>query len=361
MKKSFFLPLLFSICTFSLHAVDFYGVEVSTSPKNIYVGQIFQLNLSVIASQNVNVDPQILNDLPSSFELFPKQQNALSSRIGPNQRQEFVHTFSYYACATNAFSRDKLLSSCVVSVTTPINSFFGRSWQTTTRSIPAHWDPISIQELPTQNRPLDFSGAIGSFSLDLKLEPSTLSAGDIATLSLSLTGTGNLGNATPSLPLLPPNLFRSYSPKSSESGSLPQKSVTLDAKIVPLSTQAVEIASASFSFFDPASGTYKTAHSKPIHISFCEKVSQNTPAIRTLELSTSPLNYASTPTNSPSSFRQLYLTPSTSSLPTHEIQSDTPFTILEQNSDGTWIRIQIKNTPHTGWLPTQNNPPTPPL
>src|SRR6185503_13316275 len=60
-------------------------------------------------------------------------------------------------------------------------------------------DPITLNvlPLPEPGKPPTFSGAVGSFTMQVDAGPTQLTAGDPVTLRIHLTGSGNLSDATP--------------------------------------------------------------------------------------------------------------------------------------------------------------------
>src|SRR5690606_28634950 len=51
---------------------------------------------------------------------------------------------------------------------------------------------IQVKELPAQNRPATFTGAVGNFDIKTFLDKSNLSTDDVATFQIRLSGAGNL-------------------------------------------------------------------------------------------------------------------------------------------------------------------------
>jgi hypothetical protein len=52
-------------------------------------------------------------------------------------------------------------------------------------------DAESVLPLPSANRPVDFSGALGQFTIAAEASPDHVTAGDPITLRLTVTGEGN--------------------------------------------------------------------------------------------------------------------------------------------------------------------------
>ena len=53
---------------------------------------------------------------------------------------------------------------------------------------------LTVIPLPTTGRPAGFSGLVGSFEIESRLEPTTIKAGESATLTVRLKGRGNVNN-----------------------------------------------------------------------------------------------------------------------------------------------------------------------
>ena len=57
---------------------------------------------------------------------------------------------------------------------------------------------LKVLPLPSAGKPADFSGLVGSFEIESKLDPATIKAGESATLTVTLSGRGNV-NSIPDL------------------------------------------------------------------------------------------------------------------------------------------------------------------
>lgn len=117
-------------------------------------------------------------------------------------------------------------------------------------------DPITLTvlSLPEQGKPDEFSGAVGDFTLDVSVSPREVDVGDPITVTSVVRGTGNLDGATP--PTIAPNdALRVYPVQTSrddESGAR-----TFEQAIVPLRDGPLLLDGPAFSYFDPATRTYR--------------------------------------------------------------------------------------------------------
>lgn len=128
---------------------------------------------------------------------------------------------------------------------------------------------INVRALPESGKPVDFSGAVGQF--DFKVNPSktTLKNGESLDLTLSVIGKGNLKLFSLPKPVVPTAL-EMYDPVHEENVSTPLTGmtgrITDKYTIIPQYKGSYQIKPLSFSYFDLASGRYKTITSQPITI-----------------------------------------------------------------------------------------------
>ncbi len=126
---------------------------------------------------------------------------------------------------------------------------------------------IQVKALPEADKPIDFSGAVGNFDLNVKADRQQVKSGEPVNVVVSVRGKGNLKLFE--LPRLKaPEGLEVYDPKHSESvkttfngnsGRLKDEYV-----IVPNQSGKFIIPSMRFVFFDPDKKTYITKTSKDI-------------------------------------------------------------------------------------------------
>ncbi len=129
---------------------------------------------------------------------------------------------------------------------------------------------ISVQPLPANGMPSDFGGAVGNFSIKTDIDKTEFTTDDVANLTLTITGSGNLKLIeVPTLQL--PNGVDSYDPHVMDTITGRTTTIT-GSKIItyPLAVQVpgnYKIPSIRFSFYDPKQKGYFTLESVPIEIS----------------------------------------------------------------------------------------------
>lgn len=132
-------------------------------------------------------------------------------------------------------------------------------------------EPISltVKPLPREGRPADFRGAVGQFNLQVSASPSSVRVGEPITVTMSIIGRGKLDDVTP--PEIPAGpQFQTYSPevetrKVIRDGQLGGEKIFKQV-LIPLTAEIREIPPASFSYFDPDRGEYRTLTDKPLAI-----------------------------------------------------------------------------------------------
>lgn len=113
--------------------------------------------------------------------------------------------------------------------------------------------PVTVLALPEENKPADFSGALGIFDFQVQVSPQEVKVGDPITLKATVRGQGNFN--TVNLPTINlGNDFKVYEPQIKQ-----EKEVkSFDEVIIPLNVSIKEIPAISFNFFNTQTGQYET-------------------------------------------------------------------------------------------------------
>lgn len=146
-----------------------------------------------------------------------------------------------------------------------INDFFngGGGYQEFKKRISTPKLTIHVSPLP--NKPDNFSGAVGEFTISSSCSPQEVVANDAVTLRLNVKGVGNMKliNA-PKVDF--PKDFEVYDPKVNDKFSLTKNGLSgtkeFEYIVVPRHGGEYKIPSISFVYFDPSSKTYKTLKSE---------------------------------------------------------------------------------------------------
>ena len=119
---------------------------------------------------------------------------------------------------------------------------------------------IEVRPLPEEGRPPDFSGAVGSFTLEARLDRARVAAGEAVQLEVTVRGEGNLSTASPPTVTLPPDV-QAFDPVEKRQGPGFR---TWDVPIVPRAPGRVQVGPVRFAYFDPAAGEYRVATVPPL-------------------------------------------------------------------------------------------------
>ncbi|MBS1606753.1 MAG: protein BatD [Bacteroidetes bacterium] len=134
---------------------------------------------------------------------------------------------------------------------------------------------IAVKPLP-ENKPAGFNGAVGNFSVETSLGNKTVAAQDEMTLHVVVRGKGNIPMITAPTVNWPTG-FESFEPTAKEDvnkTTVPMSgSKSFDYVFTARDPGHYTIPAVSFSFFDPATQTYRSASGEPQEI-------QVTPAVR---------------------------------------------------------------------------------
>lgn len=122
---------------------------------------------------------------------------------------------------------------------------------------------LRARPLPLEGRPPGFTGAVGTFDLQVSAAPTTVDAGDPITVRIELSGDGELSRAQPpKLPELPG--MRVYDPVAIKDLGADRRGH--EQVVIPQSPEASQLPALAFSFFDPHREEYRTIHRGPISL-----------------------------------------------------------------------------------------------
>ncbi|HEY4290691.1 MAG TPA: BatD family protein [Puia sp.] len=136
---------------------------------------------------------------------------------------------------------------------------------------------ITVKPLP-ENKPANYNGAVGSFSIETSLANRSVAAQDEATLHVVVRGKGNLPVLTaPTITW--PSGFEAFEPTAKEDVNktvAPMSgSKSFDYVFIPRTPGHYTLPAVSFSYFDPSSQTYKSAEGEPQDLQVTPAVSQH--------------------------------------------------------------------------------------
>jgi tetratricopeptide (TPR) repeat protein len=149
-----------------------------------------------------------------------------------------------------------------------INSFF--SPRKTIKTISSNSINIEVLSLPVYDGKEDYNGLIGNFIIHSDLNKTELQVGESATLTLAVSGRGNIMDTSIENINLPQDSFKIYDDKPEKKEELNSKGYLkkkiFKKAIVPLKPGNFIIPEISILYFDTKSEEYKKIATKPIDI-----------------------------------------------------------------------------------------------
>jgi hypothetical protein len=141
---------------------------------------------------------------------------------------------------------------------------------------------LEVAPLPTADKPADFTGAVGRFTLTASVDKARSKVGDAVNLAVTVQGTGNLkAIGDPALPSLPS--WRVFDPVTAvnldKKNDQVQGSKVIRTVLVPRVSGDLTIPPIKFSFFDPARRQYIEAHTQPLSVSVAPGEPNAAPAV----------------------------------------------------------------------------------
>ncbi len=122
---------------------------------------------------------------------------------------------------------------------------------------------VDVKPLPDAGKPADFTGAVGRFSLESRIDTGSLKTGEPIPMSITISGEGNLKLIDAPKLQLPPD-FDSYAPKTNDNintkSPVISGSKTIDYLFTLRNPGHYEIQPVNFSYFNPDTKQYVMLH-----------------------------------------------------------------------------------------------------
>jgi hypothetical protein len=151
-------------------------------------------------------------------------------------------------------------------ILTRTQGLIGSTWVRTLREVEIDPVRLKVKPLPAKGKPAAFSGAVGRFILDVDVNPLKVAVGDLITVKSRVRGEGYMED------ILAPRVvagrhFKIYDARAPATEDK-QGARVFEQTLIPQDTNALSIASVSFSYFDTGTGTYRTLKRGPFRLSF---------------------------------------------------------------------------------------------
>ena len=252
--------------------------EVSNSKP--YVGEGIYVEYRLYVSENINVYDTSVTEAPQ-YNGFWNQDikiNGFPVKMGKYNGEDYRYIVLQKALLiptkTGKLTLDPMKMDIVIGVPTGRADFFVNI---ITRNIRKEFASakkvIKPKDLPLENKPENFNGAVGSFKFDVSLSKDILKANESSQIKLSVSGKGNLKLFE--LPeVTTPVELEKYQPERKEkvrvSASGISGSVSDLYTIVPQYKGKYKIPKVAFSYFNPKEKKYKTITTEDFFVDVLE-------------------------------------------------------------------------------------------
>ncbi|TSE04685.1 MULTISPECIES: BatD family protein [Aquimarina] len=247
------------------------------SKANPYLNEAITVVYKLYVSPRISVSNWRELDSPKYSDFWSQAIDMKQLKIengeykGEPYRYVILRKTVLYPQKTGKLNIEPLTLTVSVDVPTKRRDIFGgRLYTTVNKTVAAGNRTINVKSLPTQGKPDDFSGAVGSFNFKVTTNKKELDATESLDAKVSVSGNGNLKLFD--LPKLNvPNGLEQYEPQHNERVRTNLTGMAGDISdtytLVPQYKGKYPIPSISFSYFDLKTETYKRISSDEIVIS----------------------------------------------------------------------------------------------
>ncbi len=260
------------------------------SKKSVYVGE--QVVLTYKLYTKVPVSSVSLSKVPSYAGFWTKDISDNSGTL--KQSSEYVNGIEYTTAEiqkmiivpqrSGKFTIDPMTMECVAQIRTQRNNsrsmdpfeaffndpFFNRNITNVQKELSSQSFSIEAKKLPEDAKPASFAGAVGNYKFTSSIDKTELSTNEAVTLTLTVSGSGNIELLQMPEPVFPPD-FEVYDPKITISTDVNSQGMTGTKKAeylaIPRRAGSFSIPPVEFTFFNPSSESYQTLISEPYELS----------------------------------------------------------------------------------------------
>ena len=252
--------------------------EISKSSP--YVGEGIYVEYRLYVSQNISVRDFSYTDSPQ-YNGFWNQDikiRGLTTQNGTYNGEQYRYVVLQKALLiptkSGKLTIDPIKMDIVIGVPTGRGDFFGNPIvKNITKSFASAKKFIRSKELPIEGKPESFNGAVGDFNFIVSSSKNILKSNETATVSVKVTGNGNLKLFE--LPeIKTPSELEVFTPEQKEKINVTSRgirgSVTKNYTIVPQFKGKYKIPSTEFSYFDLKEKKYVRLTSQDIFVDVLE-------------------------------------------------------------------------------------------
>ena len=252
--------------------------EISKSSP--YVGEGIYVEYRLYVSQNISVRDFSYTDSPQ-YNGFWNQDikiRGLTTQNGTYNGEQYRYVVLQKALLiptkSGKLTIDPIEMDIVIGVPTGRGDFFGNPIvKNITKSFASAKKFIRSKDLPIEGKPESFNGAVGDFNFIVSSSKNILKSNETATVSVKVTGNGNLKLFE--LPeIKTPSELEVFTPEQKEKINVTSRgirgSVTKNYTVVPQFKGKYKVPSTEFSYFDLKEKKYVRLTSEDIFVDVLE-------------------------------------------------------------------------------------------
>ena len=260
------------------------------SKKSVCVGD--QIVLVYKLYTKVPVSSVSVSKMPSYAGFWTKDLSDNSGKL--KQSSEYINGIEYTTAEiqrvvivpqrSGKLTIDPMTMECVAQIRTerrnrrsmdPFEAFFNdpffnNSITNVQKELSSQSLSIDVKALPENGKPASFAGAVGNYKFTSSIDKTELSTNEAVTVTLTVSGTGNIELLQMPEPVFPPD-FEVYDPKITTSTDATSQGITGTKKAeylaIPRRAGSFSIPSVEFSYFNPGTESYQTLQSEPYELS----------------------------------------------------------------------------------------------
>lgn len=250
------------------------------SKSNPYVGEGIYVEYRLYVSQNISVSDFSFTESPQ-YNGFWNQDikiRGLNAKNGTYNGEQYRYVVLQKALLiptkSGKLTIDPIKMDIVIGVPTGRGDFFGNPIvRNVTKSFASAKKFIQSKALPIEGKPESFNGAVGDFNFVVSSSKNILKSNESATVSVKVTGNGNLKLFE--LPeIKTPSELEVFTPEQKERITINSRgikgSVTKNYTVVPQFKGKYKIPSTEFSYFDLKENKYVSLNSEDLFVEVLE-------------------------------------------------------------------------------------------
>ena len=255
-------------------------IRLKVSDSDVYKGE--SIRASLVLYTRINIDQVENVELPQ-FNDFWSQE--LSFDNAPSREEYNGRIYETYKIAEYMLSPQRsgkidiepakmnIIAQVVVQDSRSMDPIFGgRQIYHVRRELTTPAISINVKEFPA-GAPSSFNGAVGQFTMRSTMPEESIMANSAEQVEITISGNGNLKFIT-TPKLVMPESFEVYDPKITDNEKVTAAgtsgSITYTYPFVARSAGDFSIEPIVFSYFDPATGEYRSLATEPFTLSVAD-------------------------------------------------------------------------------------------